>query len=132
VFLRNLLKVCPLAVKDVKKSSHKLESIATSGFGYVAMRVLSRYVVAQRPQLVEEHGVTVIGRVGTTHPLRVEAGKMLGHYHTGLQQLLPELWYDSENEQWRSAFDSNALTKALRKMKLADVDVFRDYEPTET
>jgi hypothetical protein len=130
IFLRNLLKVCPLAVKDMKAHAAALRDISTNGFGYVAMRALSRYIVVEKPELVVAHGQEVLGRVAPNTELRAVASKLLGSHHTRLQQLIPELWYD-QGEQTRNAHDRGAVDAALKRMKLDAVDVFEAYRGDE-
>ncbi len=124
VFLRNLHKIMPLALKDVRDESGKLEEMRSSSFRFPAMRVLARYICKNEPNLVPLHGQFVIGRVPPNHPLRVELKRLMKHQSTGLQQLIPEVWYDETTRKWKQATDKDCVESVLRKLRLSDVDVF--------
>jgi hypothetical protein len=49
-------------------------------------------------------------------------------WNDGPNWLLPDLWFDDTSGKWRSPYDQDALRAALRKTRLADVDVFTEYE----
>jgi phage/plasmid-associated DNA primase len=48
------------------------------------------------------------------------------HQHSGIQQLLQEVWHDADG--WREAHDKEALKLATSKLHLKDVNVFELFE----
>lgn len=126
VFLRNLLIALPLVLKDIKASDAAYDSISQGKFAYPCMRVLSRWIVCKRPDLVQEYGNRVISGFSREKGLRKEARALMRPQNTGLQQLLKEYWYESERGKWRSATDAEATECVLRKLRVHDYDVFAD------
>lgn len=124
VFLRNLQKVMPLALRDVREESAKLEGMRATAFRFPAMRVLARYIVKHEPNLIPLYGQFVIGRIPPTHPLRSELKRLMKHQSTGLQQLLYDIWFDEKTKAWKQATDKDCIESVLRKLRLSDVDVF--------
>jgi hypothetical protein len=129
VFLRNLLRTMKVALKDVRDRTGKLDGLPLERFRYPCTRILARYIVRHEPHLVAKHGVEVYGHLGPTHPFRRDLVRLMSHHHSGLQQLLPELWDDGE--QWKKADDADTVRRALVKLKLDAFDVFTEYEPGE-
>lgn len=125
VFLRNLMKVTSLVLRDIREESSKLEAMSSSSFRFPVVRILSRYIVKHEPNLIHEYGQHVINRFLPNHPLRAELKRLMRHQSTGLQQLLPELWLDSDSGSWRSPTDKDSIDLALRKLRLADFDIFK-------
>lgn len=126
VFLRNLFRVTSLSLKDLREEVQKLSELKPEKFKFPVFRILSRYLVKHSPELVQRYGQKVESRVGAQHPLRVEVVKMMRSSHSGLQQLLYDVWFDSSLQQWKNATDKECAEQVLRKLRLADVSVF-DY-----
>lgn len=124
VFLRNLQKVIPLALRDIREESSKLEGMKATSFRFPAMRVLARYIYKEEPSLISLHGQFVIGRIPPNHPLRTELKRLMKHQSTGLQQHLYDIWYDEKTKLWKQATDKDCIDSVLRKLRLSDVDLF--------
>ncbi len=124
VFLRNLMKVTPLVLRDIREESSKLEAMSSTGFRFPAVRILARYISRHEPNLIHEYGVSVINRFPPTHQLRAELKRLMRHQSTGLQQMLVDVWYDSVKAAWRPPTDKDSIDSALRKLRLTDLDVF--------
>ncbi|MBI1861270.1 MAG: AIPR family protein [Deltaproteobacteria bacterium] len=124
VFLRNLMKVVSLALRDIREESARLEGMSSSSFRFPAVRILARYIYRHEPNLIHEYGQSVINRFPPNHQLRTELKRIMRHTATGLQQMLVDVWYDPEKKAWRSPTDKDSIDSALRKLRLSDVDVF--------
>lgn len=124
VFLRNLQKVVPLVLRDIREESSKLEGLRPTAFRFPVMRVLARYIVKHEPSLIPLYGQFVIGRIPPTHAFRNELKRLMKHQSTGLQQLLYEVWFDEKNKTWKQATDKDCIESVLRKLRLAETDVF--------
>jgi len=57
----------------------------------------------------------------------VRLGRLTAAQNSGLQQLLPKHWMESD--QWKSATDQALVVKALRELRLDNFDVFQEYMP---
>jgi hypothetical protein len=123
-FLRNLLAVLPLVLRDIKAGDSAFATISQGKFAYPCMRVLSRYIVKHKPALVTEHGERVQASFAREKGLRKDVRALMRPANTGLQQLLKEHWYESDSGKWRSATDADAVERTLRTLRLADADVF--------
>ena len=125
VFLRNVLRVVPFALKDVKDKTTNLEGLSRARFTFPVTKILARYIVKTAPKLVTEYGSVVLGRTGPTHPLRDRLKKLMAAQNTGLQQLLYEIWRDPKQDLgWKSATDQDCIQRALKKTKTEGLDVF--------
>jgi hypothetical protein len=124
VFLRNLLAVLPLAIKDLKQSDAAFTAIPVGRFAYPSMRVLSRYIAKQRPDLIEEFGSSVFASFGKDHRLRDQIRRLMRPQNSGLQQILKDFWWESDTNNWIAATDAEATAKALAKLRLSEVDIF--------
>lgn len=124
VFLRNLQKVVPLALRDIREESTKLEGMRPTAFRFPVMRILARYILKEEPSLISLHGQFVIGRIPPNHPLRSELKRLMKHQSTGLQQMLYDVWFDEKTKAWKQATDKDCIESVLKKLRLADVDVF--------
>jgi hypothetical protein len=124
VFLRNLLVVLPLALKDLKEKDSLLNTMATGRFVFPAMRVLSRYIAVHHRGMSDEYGLLVFGSFGKNHHFRKEVRVLMRAQNSGLQQLLKEYWWDAERDQWKSATDAESTALALTALRLHQVDVF--------
>jgi hypothetical protein len=124
VFLRNLVKASALALRDIREETSRLEALSTSGFRFPMTRALARYICRHEPNLIAEHGTHIINRFGPTHPLRNELKRLMRHQSTGLQQLIPDIWFDTEKKTWRAPADKDCVEQLLRKLRLTDLDVF--------
>jgi len=127
VFLVNLHIVMPLVLKDLRKKSAVLSGLPIGRFRFPATKIFAKYVCRHQPKLVTEFGDATIGRVGAEHPLRVRLGRLTAAQNSGLQQLLPKHWMESD--QWKSATDQALVVKALRELRLDNFDVFQEYMP---
>lgn len=126
VFLRNVLIALPLVLKDLKERDAAFENISQGKFAYPVMRVLSRYVGRNEPDLIREFGEAVIPTFPPGNPLRERLRQLLRAGNSGLQQLLKDNWFDRNKMRWRSATDMEATERTLRTLRLADVDLFRE------
>jgi hypothetical protein len=124
VFLRNLLAVLPLVLRDIKASDGAFATIGQGKFAYPCMRVLSRHIVKHRPAMIAEYGERVLASFTKEKGLRRDVRALMRPANTGLQQLLKENWYEADSGKWRSATDADAVERTLRALRLTDVDVF--------
>jgi hypothetical protein len=124
MFLRNLMAVMPLALKDIRKNDAGLQTLSPGRFAYPCMRILSRYIVRDKPSEVKHFGDRVIGSFGKDHPMRNRVRQLMSHHNSGVQQLLKKHWYDASLETWRSASDIQAAAAALTELGLLQFDVF--------
>ena len=124
IFLRNLMVVLPLALKDLKAKDAGLDGLSTGRFAFPCMRILSRYVVRAHRDEVERFGDRVTGTFGTDHPMRERVRQLIRHHHSGLQQQLKRHWYDTATKSWLSASDAKAIAAALDEHSLLHFDVF--------
>ncbi|NUP07966.1 MAG: hypothetical protein HOW73_18120 [Polyangiaceae bacterium] len=119
VFLRNLLKVSHLVLKDLREKSSRLEPLVPSRFRYPFVRMMARYVARYEPAVVRSFGREVYGRFGPGHELRAKLLKLAGPHQSGMQQLFPEIW--GSEDGWRSATEKECIQKALRKLRVDSV-----------
>lgn len=124
VFLRNLLKIIPVVIKDIKEESAKFAELKSTAFKFPVFRALARYIHKHQPQLIQDYGHSVLNRVSQNHPLRQELKRLMSHHHTGLQQLLPEIWWDEEKRGFKHPTDKECVDALLSKTRLQDHDVF--------
>lgn len=129
VFLRNLLRTMKVALKDVRDRTSRLEGLPLERFKYPATKILARYIVKHEPHLVQRHGNEVYGHVGPADPFRKGLATLMTHHHSGLQQLIAEVW--DGGDEWLRPDDPAIVRKALSRLKLEGFDVFREYEPEE-
>ena len=61
-----------------------------------------------------------------THPFARALRQWLNFNHSGIQQLLPEVWCDADG--WAEAMDKERLTIAFHKLKLDNAVVFEGWE----
>lgn len=130
VFLVNLHIVMPLVLKDLRKKSAVLSELPIGRFRFPAVKILAKYVCRHHPKHIAEFGDATIGRVGAEHPLRVWLGKLTAAQNSGLQQLLPKHWMESD--QWKNATDPASVAKALRDLRLDSFGVFEQDLATTT
>jgi len=125
IFLWNVQKVMRLALKDVCDKTAALDGLSSSRFRFPCTKILARYILKYCPELVGEYSTEVIGRVGPTHPLRHKLRVLMASQNSGLQQILAHVWADETAEGgWWSATDQECVDLALRKARVADVNVF--------
>jgi hypothetical protein len=127
VFLRNLMSVVPLALKDLKSKDTNLNGLSTGRFAFPCARILARYIVREKPSEVERFGDRVIGTFGRDHPMRERVRQLMRHHNSGLLQQLKRHWFDSSTDGWLSASDASALKLALDEHGLSQFDVFVEY-----
>ena len=124
VFLRNLFTVMPLVLKDMRDKSSKLETLPVAQFKYPCTKLLARYIRKHDPEMFGEYGSMVFGSSYHIKPLRERVRKLTAAQNSGLQQLLPEIWFDEEQGLWRSPTDPHCLSLALNRLTLQTTDVF--------
>lgn len=122
VFIRNVMKVAHLALKDMKDETARLEELPTSSFRFPATRILVRHIFKHNPEMITEYGHAVIGKGVALQNLRNELKKVIKTLV--LQKYFYELWFDSETKKWKSATDKDCVEKVLRQLRLQDVEVF--------
>ena len=127
VFLRNVAAAMPLVLKDLKSRNRIFDNLPLTRFRFPATKLMVRFIVNRKPELVHEFGEVVYGRIGTEHPLRKRLLALTSAQNSGLQQVLPDTWFDRDAKgEWRTATDPQLVAKALRAMRLTDVDVFAE------
>jgi hypothetical protein len=125
LFLRNMFSVMHLVLKDLKERSSRLEGLPQSRFRYPITKLLARYVAKYEPGLVAEFGDVVMAHAGPRDPLRNRLEKLCTAQNSGLQQLIPDVWSDSEERTgWVTATNKECVDRALGRMRLREIDVF--------
>ncbi|MFO0592369.1 MAG: AIPR family protein [Polyangiaceae bacterium] len=126
VLATNILRTVHLALKDTKEKSSRLEPMVASRFRFLATRVLVRWVVRERPEIVAKHGQHVIVRPSGSHPFRELLRKLLAAPNTRFQVLVPEVW-GASGEDWPSGTDKECSERLLRAVQLHDFDAFEHF-----
>jgi len=124
VFLRNVFACSGFVAKDLKQKSAALRPLQPGKFRFIIARVLSRYAIKNQLQEVEEYSEEIVPKFGPQHPLRLRMGAWCGQAHTGIQQLIPQIWGNASADEWLSPTDAEATQKLLRKARVESFDVF--------
>jgi hypothetical protein len=127
VFLRNLLAVLPLVIKDIAGTDPSFSRISQGKFAYPCHRVLSRFIMYNKPDLVEAYGQKVLQKFSVDDGLRkIVRSLMTSGTSTGLKGRL-KVHYLQDGGTWKSATDKQAIDSILQDLYLHNVDVFRTY-----
>ncbi|MEZ4295927.1 MAG: AIPR family protein [Polyangiaceae bacterium] len=127
VFTTNVLRTVHLALKDIKERSGRLAPLVASRFRFVATRVVVRWVVRQRPDLIRKWGSEVIARPSVNHPFREQLRKLLSPANTRFQGLVPDIW-GSADEDWQAGTDKECSDRLLRELHLHEFDPFEGFD----
>lgn len=124
VFLRNLLVVLPLVIKDVAETDTAYSTISQGKFAYPSHRILARYVSQHREKLIDEYGQQVLHKFPKDDGLREAVRRLFtSPAHTNLRVRIKRHFLDADG-RWKSATDAAATDAILRELGLEEVDVF--------
>ncbi|ATB31488.1 AIPR family protein [Melittangium boletus] len=124
-FLYNALRATKAALGDLREEVQGLRDMKPAKFVFPVTRLLVAWMARKRPDLVRGYSRFVY-HVGTSSDVRREFRLAMRHQHSGIQQLLPEVWLHTDG--WHEAIDKDALKLATSKLHLKDVDIFALFE----
>ncbi len=129
LFLVNTWEATQLALRDISRETAKLNDLTPSRFWFPVFRLLVHWIVKRNREAVSEFADR---RVSTSpnSDIRRRVRLWLGHHHSGIQQVLSELWYDSEDGYWKDeeATDKEQIERAFRRLRLDNTFVFEGWD----
>ncbi|MBZ4402225.1 AIPR family protein [Myxococcus sp. AS-1-15] len=121
LFLDNAYRTTKLVLQDLTKEIDKYEDLQPSRFVIPTFRLLVLWVARREQEVAEEFSRLQL-QPKPSSPIRSTFRLLMRHQKTGLQQLLPEFWF--ENGEWQDPFDKDRFQAALSKLHLEAVDPF--------
>ncbi|RYZ37200.1 MAG: hypothetical protein EOO71_28955 [Myxococcaceae bacterium] len=125
IFLENALRATKAALGDLRDEVHALQNLKPAKFAFIITRLLVAWMAKKRPDWVRNYSRFVF-HVGVSSDLRRDFRLAMKHQHSGIQQLLPEVWLRTDG--WQEPHDKDALKLATSKLHLKDVDIFEVFE----
>jgi hypothetical protein len=125
VFLFNLLRATKMALRDLTQDVQALQDLKPGRLMFPAYRLLAHWIVKKQPDDVREYSQMVLEPTPNSD-IRATIKLRLRSQHSGLQQVLRDLWF--EDGHWQDPHDRGRLDKAFNRMHLANVDVFEPWE----
>ena len=124
LFLVNTFEATEFVLRDLSKKVEKLSEMTPSRFRFPVFRLLIHWIAKRNPAFVEEFADARVG-ASPRSEIRERVRQWLNHNHSGIQQLLPEVWCDADG--WGEAMDKERLTVAFHKLKLDNAVVFEGW-----
>jgi hypothetical protein len=128
VLLDNLLRATKVALRLLTEDVGYLDTLKAGSFMFPAFRLLAQYLVkAKEWDRLRDLGSSVLPATrGSDHCRWVT--RQLGSGRSGIQQVLRDVWWDAEEDDWADPLETGRLDVAFAKLRLANVDIFGDYE----
>lgn len=121
LFAVNAFRATKLALQDLTREHSKYYELAPSRFVFPVTRLLIGWIAKNDPDLVREYS-TALAPLYPASAIRSDFRLRLKYQHSGLQQLLPDIWL--EGDEWAEALDAERLRVAQGKLKIDKVDAF--------
>lgn len=126
LFLTNTFKATELVLRDLSNDVAKLQDLKPSQFVFPVFRVLVHWISKKNRELVSKFADYTVS-TSPKSEIRKCIRQWLTHHHSGLQQLLPEVWWDHDKECWE-AMERERLLTAFHKLKLDNTMLFDGWD----
>lgn len=136
LFLVNTYDATKLVLRDLSKDFGNLAELKPGRFVFPAFRLLVHWIAENKRDTVDEFG-TIRLSTGPNSEIRQRVRLYLSQYHSGIQQLLRDVYYDEDGWAETEVTDKDRLDKALHRLRLQNTfffdgwDCFDDREEEE-
>ncbi len=124
LFLVNVLGATRAALREMSQEVGKCQGISAPQFSFPIFRLLVHWIAKKSRESVSDFGDSKnYRRVDVQRRVR----QWMTHHNSGIQQLLPEVWWDEKEEEWAEALDKERLNTAFRKLRLENTLLFEGW-----
>jgi len=127
LFLVNTIEATQVVLKDLSKEVAKLDDLTPSRFVFPVFRLLVHWIARKNRDSVAEFADSIVG-TSPKSEIRQRVRQWFNHNHSGVQQLLPEVWWDQGEKCWCEAMDKERLKTAFHKLKLDNTFLFEGWD----
>lgn len=127
LFLVNTIEATRFVLKDLTNDVARLGGLTPSRFVFPIFRLLVHWIAKKNREFIGEFGDSVVG-TSPNSEIRKRVRQWFNYNHSGIQQLLPEIWWDPEEGCWADALDRERLVRTFQKLKLDSTFLFEGWD----
>jgi hypothetical protein len=127
IFLVNAYEATRMVLRDLSNEVKKLEDLRPSRFIFPVFRLLVHWIAKKARDRVGDFADAVLN-ASPKSEIRKQVHVWLSCHHSGIQQVLSQVWLDTDGWAELDATDKERINEAFHLLKLDNANLFEDWE----